>query len=282
MMSTVRAALTSAKQALSPHTETPVLEAEVLLAHVLQCPRTRLIAWPDQALTSTEHAAYTACIDRRVRGEPLAYLTGKKEFWSREFSVTTATLIPREDTETLIETALAACPSLETRLRVADLGTGSGIIAITLQLARPQWEVHAVDISKDACACASKNAHAFGCERIVFHTGSWCNALPSGGFDLVVSNPPYLSEAEWPWYAAGLQYEPRAALVSGDDGLSALREIIDGAKQVLNPDGLLLLEHGFEQGDAVLALLRAKGYVNVSTINDGAGRPRVAKAHVSR
>lgn len=280
-MTTVQAALALAAKRLSASTDTPQLEAEVLLAHVLACTRTHLFAWPEAPLTDNHHQHFLALIEKRAAGEPLAYLTQQKEFWSRPFQVSPATLIPRPDTETLIEAVLAAFPDVNSKLTLADLGTGSGIIAITLQLERPHWQIHAVDISQDACTIASNNAHAFGCERIVFHCDSWCNALPSASFEVVVSNPPYLSEAEWPIYAAGLQHEPKSALVSGHDGLTAFRDIIHDAKRVLKPGGKLFLEHGFMQAVAVSALLIEAGYVAVSTIKDASGHPRVTQATLS-
>lgn len=280
-MTTVRAALAIAGEHLRDVSETPSLDASVLLAHVLACSRTHLLAWPALLLTPVQHEQFQALIARRALGEPLAYLTQTKEFWSRSFEVSHATLIPRPDTETLIEAVLAAFPNKTDTLSVVDLGTGSGIIAITLQLERPAWHVHAVDISKDACTIASNNAHAFGCERIVFHCDNWCNALPSASFEVVVSNPPYLSEAEWPIYEAGLAYEPKSALVSGHDGLSALREVITGARRVLKPGGMLFLEHGFAQAQAVQVLLLQAAYVAVSTIMDASGHPRVTIASVS-
>jgi release factor glutamine methyltransferase len=280
-MVTVQAALALAAKRLSASTDTPRLEAECLLAQVLACTRTHLLAWPETTLTEVHHQQFNALIEKRAEGVPLAYLTQEKEFWSRTFQVSTATLIPRPDTETLIEAVLAKFPDNNRQITLADLGTGSGIIAITLQLERPHWQIHAVDISQDACAIASNNAHTFGCERIVFHCDSWCNALPSASFEAVVSNPPYLSEAEWPIYAAGLQHEPKSALVSGQDGLVALRSIIHEAKRVLKPGGTLFLEHGFAQAEAVSALLLEAGYVAVSTIKDASGHPRVTQASLS-
>ncbi|HEU5282012.1 MAG TPA: peptide chain release factor N(5)-glutamine methyltransferase [Gammaproteobacteria bacterium] len=280
-MTTVQAALALAAKRFGASTDTPRLEAEILLAQVLACTRTHLLAWPETTLTDAHHQHFNALIEKRIAGEPLAYLTHEKEFWSRSFQVSSATLIPRPDTETLIEAVLAAFPDHNSAIMLADLGTGSGIIAVTLQLERPHWQIHAVDISQDACTIASNNAHTFGCERIVFHCDSWCNALPSASFEVVVSNPPYLSEAEWPIYASGLQHEPKSALVSGQDGLTALRTIIHDAKRVLKPGGMLFLEHGFLQAPAVSALLKEAGYVSVSTIKDTSGHPRVTKALVS-
>lgn len=280
-MMAVELALVNARSTLKAVTDVPALEAEILLSQVLHCSRSHLRAWPEKMLSDEEALSFERMVQRRAQGEPLAYLVGRKEFWSREFEVYSGVLVPRDDTETLIECVLAAYPEVETALRIADLGTGSGIIAITLQLERPHWEVHAVDISPEACACASKNAHAFGCKAIVFHSGSWCNALPVSGFDVIVSNPPYLSETEWPKYEAGLRYEPRLALVSGEDGLCALRDIIQGAKQALKPGGRLFLEHGFQQAEAVQTLLRQAGYVSVYTANDAGGRPRVTGASLS-
>lgn len=280
-MKTVAEALKEARMQLQGVSETPALDANLMLAFVLACQRATLLAWPDKALTADQQAHFSALLLRRLHGEPMAYLLGYREFWSREFQVSPTVLIPRPDTETLVEAVLLAYPEESSRLRLADLGTGSGILAVTLQLERSSWEVHAVDISEEACVCASKNAHTFGCKAIVFHCGSWFNALPDLDFDVIVSNPPYLSEVEWPEYEAGLSYEPRRALVSGEDGLLALREIIAGARRALKPGGRLFLEHGFRQAEAVSALLKQAGYVAVFTTNDQSGQPRVTQGMLS-
>lgn len=280
-MTTIATALANARVALNLITDTPVLEAQVLLAYVLQVSRTELIAWPEKTIPPQEAAAYDALLARRVSGEPLAYVMQQKEFWSMPLTVTRATLIPRADTETLVETALAWFPEPHSVRRVADLGTGSGAIALALQTERPNWEVHATDISPEALRIASNNAHQFGLERIVFHEGSWCNALPAMRFDLIVSNPPYLSLAEWPTYAAGLAHEPFQALVSGDDGLAAIRDIVTHAPLHLLPGGVLMIEHGFAQADAVAALFLAAGYELVQGVKDAAGQPRVTLGKLS-
>lgn len=280
-MTTVATALAHARVALTPVTDTPVLEAQVLLAYVLQVSRTELIAWPEKTIPPSEATTYEGLVARRASGEPLAYVMQQKEFWSMPLTVTKATLIPRADTETLVETVLALFPEVNGKQRVADLGTGSGAIALALQAERPQWEVHATDISREALRIASNNAHQFGLERIAFHEGSWCNALPSMKFDLIVSNPPYLSLAEWPVYAAGLAHEPYQALVSGEDGLTAIRDIVTHAPLYLVPGGVLIIEHGFAQADAVAAIFIAAGYHDVRGVKDAAGQPRVTLGKLS-
>lgn len=280
-MITRAAALVMAKEALSPVSDTALLEAQVLLAQVLQCSRTEVIAWPEKLLTPLALSAYEALLARRVSGVPLAYLIQQKEFWSMTLTVTPDTLIPRADTETLIETVLALFPDKNSERRVADLGTGSGAIALALQAERPRWEVHATDLSRAALQIASNNAQQFGLERIAFHEGSWCNALPPMKFDLIVSNPPYLSTAEWPDYASGLAHEPCHALVSGEDGLDAIREIVNHAPTFLVAEGWLVIEHGFAQADAVAAIFSAAGFVGVSGVKDAARQPRVTFGRLS-
>src|SRR5690606_4258090 len=212
----------------------------------------------------------------RAAGEPVAYLTGRRGFWTLDLAVTPDTLIPRPETELLVEQALQRLGS-EAEARVADLGTGSGAIALAIAAERPLARVAAVDRSAGALAVARANALAHGLEgRVEFLAGDWFAPLQGRRFDLVVSNPPYIAEGD-PHLARGdLRYEPAPALASGPDGLDAIRTIVAAAPRHLLPGGWLLLEHGFDQGAAVRGLLEARGFAEVATVPDLEGRDRVS------
>jgi release factor glutamine methyltransferase len=250
------------------------LEATVLLAYTLQVPRTALYAWPERELQGEEHHQFQHYLERRLRGEPVAYITGQCEFWSLDLRVTIDTLVPRNDTELLIEYILNQLPQ-GSAAKVADLGTGSGAIALALASECPEWEIHATDASKSALMIAKENAHTHDFSSIHFHEGDWCAALPQIQFDAILSNPPYIAESEWSQFAEGLQFEPRDALVSGLDGLAAIKKIINDAQSYLKSGGQLCLEHGFAQGQAVRELMIQAGYQAVRTWHDIANRERV-------
>ncbi|MGC8516976.1 MAG: peptide chain release factor N(5)-glutamine methyltransferase [Steroidobacteraceae bacterium] len=252
---------------------TPQLDAELLLAEVLGRSRAYLAAHPEALPDADAQRRFQDLIERRAAGEPVAYLLGRKGFWTFELEVSPAVLVPRPETELLIERVLALRPAAHGR--VADLGTGSGAIAIALALERPGWTVVASDLSPEALTLARRNAARLAPGRIELHAGSWCAALPAGAFDLLVSNPPYIAAAD-PAFGA-LRCEPALALVSGPDGLGALRQIIAAAPAHLTPGGWLLLEHGAAQGEAVADELAARGFVTVRTHRDLAGRERMTE-----
>ena len=241
---TIATQLVEAKKMLTDVADNPLLEAEILLAHALQKSRSHLHAWPQNNLTAEEIQLFVSYLSRRCQREPIAYITGKREFWSLEFSVTTDTLIPRPETEVLVESVMQMFAN-RAQLKLADLGTGSGAVAIALAHEYPAWEIFATDIRKETIAIAKKNAETFCLNNISFYEGDWCDALPSADFDIIVSNPPYIAETEWNTYAAGLAYEPKGALVAGKDGLDAIRAIAKSAKHYLKQDGCLMVEHGF-------------------------------------
>lgn len=272
-MATIKEILQEAKQKLSVITTEAVLEAEILLAHALEKDRTYLHAWPEKNLTPPEIQKFTQLIERRLNKEPIAYIIGTKEFWSLEFVVTKDTLIPRPETELMVETILNLISNPQAK--IADLGTGSGAIALSIAHERPNWKIHAVDISESALQIASKNAQRFALKNVSFYLGSWCTALPCADFDAILSNPPYIAETEWEGYAEGLAFEPSSALVSGEDGLVAIREISHSAKHHLKPGGYLLFEHGFAQGKAVQEILAKDGYQAIQTLKDFSGQDRV-------
>jgi release factor glutamine methyltransferase len=272
-MSRVRDCLTAAAQCLGG--DEARLEAEVLLLHVLGKPRAWLYAHSDDELAPTQREAFDALIARRAAGEPVAYLTGSREFWSLDLSVTAATLIPRADTERLVELALERLPR-DRAIDVADLGTGSGAIALAIAAERPLAAVIATDASAAALTVAQINAEKNRISNVEFARGSWLDALPDRRFDLIASNPPYIAADDVHLDQGDLRFEPRSALAAGIDGLDDIRQIVDAARAQLREGGWLLLEHGHEQGAPVRALLQAAGYSDVATWQDLAGRDRVS------
>ncbi len=296
------------------HSQLPRAEARRLLASLTGQPLTWFMAHGDDPADPDLAARFQALAERRRAGEPLAYLLGQQEFYGRPFAVSPAVLIPRADTETLVETALEQLARLRRQrhavpLSLLELGTGSGIIAITLALEAPDTEVHAVERSAEALVVAQQNAKTLGADRIHWHAGSWWQALayptdgneatenaataaqttspitarqghptepPARRFDLIVSNPPYIAAHDHHLQQGDLRFEPPQALVAGPDGLDDLRIIIGGTPAHLTPNGWLLLEHGYDQGAPVQALLRDAGFADVFTRRDLAGQPRVS------
>ncbi|MFZ3261966.1 MAG: peptide chain release factor N(5)-glutamine methyltransferase, partial [Thiobacillus sp.] len=250
------------------------LDARVLAAHVLGTDTAWLIAHDTDPLADTHVAAFESLLLRRLDGVPIAYLVGTREFYGRPFRVTPDVLIPRPDTELLVERALACIPS-DQAVDVLDLGTGSGCIAITLALERPLARVAAVDRSTAALAIARRNADILNA-HIEFLTSDWFAALAGRRFDLIVSNPPYVAAAD-PHLARGdVRFEPLTALAAGHDGLDDLRRLIRAARDHLKPGGALLLEHGYDQADAVIELLRQHGFEQTCTLRDLGGLNRVS------
>ncbi len=255
-------------------------EAEHLLLHVLERDRAWLFAHGDDPLPDSGAIAFDALLARREAGEPLAYLLGRRGFWTLDLQVSAATLIPRPDTERLVELALERLPD-DRPLRIADLGTGSGAIALALASERPLAQVVATDLSGDALRVAQANAEANRIANIAFRQGSWLAPLAGEHFHLIASNPPYIADGD-PHLAQGdLRFEPPTALSSGADGLDAIREIVATVPAHLLPGGWLLLEHGWDQGDAIRALLIAAGFVDVATETDLEQRDRVTLGRVT-
>ena len=261
------------RQALVQSGLVPV-DAQVLLAHALGCARTWLVAHADDPLPRLQADAFFALAKRRRAGEPVAYLTGTREFWGLALRVTPDVLIPRPETETLVELALEWLPR-DGAPRVLDLGTGSGAIALAIAKERPRARVVATDASAAALAVARDNAALHALTNVAFAQADWYDGMPDGAFDLVVSNPPYVAAGD-PHLAAGdLRFEPAAALASGVDGLAALRTIIAGAPPRLARGGALAVEHGYDQSPAVQELMRDAGFGQVTVRRDLAGIPRV-------
>jgi release factor glutamine methyltransferase len=251
------------------------LEAQMLLQHVLQVPRAYLLAHPEQSLDEQQFLAYAALVQRRLRGEPVAYLLGEREFFGLNLKVTPATLIPRPETELLVELALQRMPP-QRGLRVLDLGTGSGAIALAIAQARPDIEVVAVDASEAALRVARENAARLGIRNAGFLQSDWFSALDGRRFDLIVSNPPYVAAGDVHLGQGDVRFEPPTALASGADGLDDIRRIVGRAPDFLAPGAWLLLEHGYDQAAQVRELLAQNGYGNVFSARDLAGMERAS------
>ncbi len=273
-MTTVKSALSEATQLLTNASDSPLLDAEVLLLHVLEKNRSYLRAWPEQELQPAILATYRRLIALRQSGQPVAYLTGRREFWSREFTVTPDVLIPRHETELLIELALAALPA-GNDCHILDLGTGSGIIAITLASERPRSQVTATDISLNALKIAEANAQNHHADNVRFYRSDWFEQLPPGKFDLIVSNPPYVAEGDPHISQGDLRFEPKSALISALNGLKDLKIIAERSLSRLNPGGYLMVEHGFNQQNEIRQLFQALGYRDIGSHHDLSGQPRV-------
>ncbi len=279
-MTTIRTAIQQAERELRDTSDSPRLDAELLLAHSLGETRTYLMTWPDQALDEQQLAGFRSLLARRQAGEPIAYITGEREFWSLPLAVSPEVLIPRADTELLVELALERIPK-DGELRIADLGTGSGAIALAIARERPRCHVVASDIAATALAVARFNAMQLGLSNIEYRLGSWLEALDEEMFDMILSNPPYIAEHD-PHLARGdVRYEPRHALSSGRDGLKDLRIIAKGAKRHLREGGWLLVEHGYDQGEAVQRLMKKAGFSAVACHADLAGNDRVTVGSVA-
>lgn len=279
-MNDLRGLIAAAAQRLGGGDEAR-FEAELLLAHVLARPRAWLFAHAESVPDAQQRAQFTRIVDARAQGEPIAYLTGHREFWSMDLAVTPDVLIPRADTELLVELALACIPA-HAPCDVVDLGTGSGAIALAIARERPQARIVATDTSEAALAVARGNAQRLGIGNVEFAAGDWFAPLARRRFDVVVSNPPYIEAADAHLGLGDLRYEPPGALISGTDGLDALRVLAAGASTHLLPGGCLLLEHGFDQGEAVRALLDAGGLIDVRSDHDVAGHERVTSARMPR
>jgi len=271
----IDAALASATEQLRSVSDSPRLDTELLLARALDVARSYLFAHPEDSLDPAALARFSSAVERRAQGMPIAYITGEKEFWSTLLTVTPDTLVPRPETEVLVEQVLQRIPR-NGEFAVLDLGTGCGAIALAVAKERPNCNVTATDASDAALLVARENANRHAVANIEFLPGDWTAPVAGRSFDIVVSNPPYVADAD-PGLDR-LQCEPRAALVSGADGLDAIRRISATAMAILRPGGTLLIEHGDTQQDAVAQILAADGWQDISHVKDLAGKPRVTIA----
>jgi len=273
-MPTIKNLLAHATNTLTSHSDSPLLDAEVLLGFVLGKPRTYLRAWCENTVTSQQFIAFEALIKQRQQGTPIAYLTGTREFWSRDFIVTPDVLIPRPDTELLIELSLKLIPKNEA-VKLIDLGTGSGIIAVTLAAERPNAHVIAVDASVAALKVAQHNAQHHQLTNIDFYQSDWFVSVPKSLFDLVISNPPYIDPDDEHLQQGDVRFEPQSALIADNQGLSDIQIIADKARSYLIPQGHLLIEHGYNQAPQVQAIFNALAYDKVQSYRDLSGQFRV-------
>ncbi|MHB8345857.1 MAG: peptide chain release factor N(5)-glutamine methyltransferase [Acidiferrobacterales bacterium] len=259
-----------AAQSLSARTD-----VEALTMHVCGLDRAGLVARSRDALDAEQIRYLDALVRRRASGEPIAYLTGRREFWSLDLKVTSQTLIPRPETELLVELALARIPH-EAAWNIADLGTGSGAVALALAHERPRCRLVATDVSPAAISVARDNACNLGFTQVSFREGHWLAALAGERFELLVSNPPYIRDGDPHLDAGDVRFEPGIALRAGSDGLTAIREIAAGAQEYLEPGAWLLLEHGYDQGHVVREILVQDGYLDCTSFKDLAGHTRVS------
>ncbi|GAB4509134.1 MAG: peptide chain release factor N(5)-glutamine methyltransferase [Sulfuricaulis sp.] len=271
---TVGASLRKILHELEMTSPTPRLDAEVLLMHVCGLDRSSLITRDKIALTGEQQQRLDSLLDRRKRGEPVAYITGTREFWSMELYVSPATLIPRPETELLVEKALEHIPR-DAEWTIADLGTGSGAITLAIAKERPRCRLIAIDISPAALEVAGSNVARFGLTNVEFREGSWFKPLTDMKLDMIVSNPPYV-RADDPHLEQGdVRFEPEQALAAGPEGLDAIRQIVLSAREHLNSTAWLLFEHGWDQATVIGKLLRQHGYRNIVCHPDLSGRDRV-------
>ncbi len=270
MTDTVRHSLQDAAKRLATVSSSPRLDAELLLAHSLEWPRSRLYSQAQSALSPEARAQFLELLAARASGRPVAYLLGRQEFWSLDFELGDDCLVPRPETESLVELALAEPDGPR---RVLDLGTGSGVIAIAIKRERPDWEVSAVDCSPGALRWARHNAARHNAD-VTFLEGRWFEPVSGRRFDLILANPPYIAHGDP--HLEALRHEPTQALVAGADGLADIRHICEQASAYLSPGGMLALEHGMDQAAAVRELLQAAGLRDIASERDLAGHERIS------
>ena len=273
---TVAQAIAWATQTLQNTSDSPKLDAEVLLLHVLDKPKSYLFTWPEAELTDVQFGTFEKLIAERETGHPVAHLVGVREFWSLELEVNNSTLIPRPDTETLVEKALSL--DLPTNAKMLDLGTGTGAIALSLASEQPNWQVTAVDYSEQAVALAKRNQQKLALNNVTIMQSDWFSAVPNQQFDLIVSNPPYIDEFDEHLSQGDVRFEPKSALVAPDNGMADIKLIIEQARQYLAPNGYLLIEHGYQQALLLQEFFAQMAYSNILTIKDMAGCDRVTMA----
>ena len=273
-MSSINALLKEAASQLASVSESALLDSEILLCAALNKTRAHLRAWPDKEVAADQWEIFWELIQRRKQGTPIAYLTGRREFWSRDFIVTPDVLIPRPETELLIELSLELIPENQ-RVNILDLGTGSGIIAVTLAAERPLADVVAADLSLPALNVARHNAEKHQIGNITLYQSDWFADLPEQLFDLVVSNPPYIAEGDSHLAEGDLRFEPKSSLCAEQEGFSDIMKIAENALRWLKAGGHLLIEHGYDQPLRVQEIFKGLGYQNIKTHADLANHPRV-------
>lgn len=272
-MPSVAELLCNATAQLAESSPSAQRDAEVLMCHLLGKPRSFLFTWPEHVLSDSQNAQFYHWIEQRRGGQPVAYLTGRREFFGHEFLVSPDTLIPRPDTELLVESVLARLPT-DLPQRLLDLGTGTGAIAISLALACDRWQVDAVDFQVAVLDLVQRNVTRLGANNVRILQSNWCDNL-SERYDAIVSNPPYIAAEDKHLQQGDVRFEPQTALVAGADGLDDIRKITQQSRGHLKARGLLAFEHGYDQGAAVAEILSQQGFVRIETLKDYADHDRV-------
>ena len=276
MSQTLEQAIAAGANLLAPSSESAKLDAQVLLLHILQKPRSYLFTWPEHALNAEQQQQFNTFCQRRLKGEPVAHITGLREFWSLSLEVNATTLIPRPDTETLVEQALEI--ALPATAKVLDLGTGTGAIALALGSEMPSWQITAVDRVSDAVALATRNQQRLAINNVHVKQSNWFSELHGEKFNLIVTNPPYIESSDIHLNQGDVRFEPLSALVADDCGMSDIKQIITQSRDYLSSNGYLLIEHGFEQGEAVRHFFEKMAFVNIKTVKDLGNNDRVTLA----
>lgn len=280
-MPTIESILAQATTTLSKTSDSAALDAEILLCQVLNKNRSYLRAWPEKNLTHEQYEQFEKLLQQRAQGTPIAHLTGVKEFWSRDFRITPDVLIPRPDTELLIELALELIPANQA-CKLLDLGTGSGIIAVTLAAERPNCLVVACDQSEKALVIAQENARSHQIKNVQFFLSDWFDQIPDDKFDLIISNPPYIAADDPHLQQGDVRFDPDSALIADQQGLKDIIRIADQARQHLTNKGHLLIEHGYDQQQQVQEIFQHFAYRNIQTYTDLAGHPRASYGQLEK
>lgn len=274
----IKNAIYQGQQVLTAGSDSALLDAQILLSFVLNKPHSFLLTWPEKLLSNEQLSNYLNLLARRYQGEPIAYIVEEKEFWSLPLKVSPATLIPRPDTETLIELVLEQFQGNK-NARCLDLGTGTGAIALALASENANWQIEAVDFSDDAVILAQQNAKNLGLSQVDIYQSDWFSVISAEKtFDMIVSNPPYIDETDENLAQGDVRFEPKSALVANEQGLADIRYITNHARKYLIKGGKLFFEHGFEQGQAVRDILKTSGFENPQTVQDLNGLDRITWA----
>ncbi len=270
----IQQALQQASKDLSETSPSAMLDAQVLLTHVLQCNTAHLAAWPEKALSDDQHADYLQLVKQRRLGTPVAHLTGSREFWSLDFSVDNSTLIPRPETETLVEYLLDNFASRE-NLKLLDMGTGTGAIAISIAKEKPDWEIVASDISEQALKLARQNSSHHDTDNVSLIQSDWFENIDQGNFDIIISNPPYIASNDHHLTQGDVRFEPESALSSGATGMDDIEHICSHAKEYLLKNGWLIVEHGYNQKQLVADCFSRNGFTEITQQQDLSGHTRM-------
>lgn len=273
----IQQALQQANQDLSKSSPSAMLDAQVLLSFVLRCNSAHLAAWPEKELSEEQQSHYLQLIQKRQQGSPVAHLTGQREFWSLNFSVNDSTLIPRPETETLIEYILAEFNHRET-LKLLDMGTGTGAIAIAIAKEKPGWEIVASDVSAEALKLARQNSEQHQTANITFIQSDWFENISADDFDIIVSNPPYIASDDPHLQQGDVRFEPLSALTSGPEGMDDIEQLCSHAADYLNNNGWLIIEHGYNQAQQVADCFAKNGFTMIGQQQDLSGHTRMTAA----